>query len=89
MHHASCSCTCTTPSPPLSLPLSQVRILRALREHLRARGGTVRFSADVAALLVHEGRATGVRLASGEELRADHVVLAVGHSARRWVGFLG
>jgi len=33
-------------------------------------------------LLIEDGQVRGVTLASGETLRADHVVLAVGHSAR-------
>ena len=42
-----------------------VRILRSLREHLRAKGGEVRFSTDVKEVLVEGDRATGVRLACG------------------------
>lgn len=38
--------------------------------------GSVRVSSPVAQLLRHDGRVTGVRLASGEELTARHVVLA-------------
>jgi phytoene desaturase len=41
---------------------------------LRERGDTLRFNADVEQILVSDGRATGVRLRSGEALRADVVV---------------
>ncbi|HVF34744.1 MAG TPA: hypothetical protein VND91_05420, partial [Candidatus Saccharimonadia bacterium] len=60
-------------------------------EHMRATieglGGEFRFSSRVDDLLVELDAAgvrhvRGVRLASGEELRADHVVIALGHSAR-------
>ncbi len=65
--------------------------LVSMVEHMRATieslGGEIRFSQRVEDLLLEaEGtdrqRVRGVRLASGEELRSDHVVLAVGHSAR-------
>jgi uncharacterized FAD-dependent dehydrogenase len=62
------------------------KVVTALREHLEARGVTFRFGARVTALLTRdEGadrRIQGVRLESGEELGADAVVLATGHSAR-------
>ncbi|HEX7339387.1 MAG TPA: hypothetical protein VF271_05580 [Rhodanobacteraceae bacterium] len=60
-------------------------------ERLRARivelGGKIRFGQRVDDLLIEtdaraERHVRGVRLAGGEELRADHVVLALGHSAR-------
>ena len=55
-------------------------------EHLRATieslGGEYRFESKVTDLLIAENEIAGVRLESGEEIAADHVVLAVGHSAR-------
>jgi len=60
-------------------------------EHMRATieslGGEIRFSQRVDNLLIENDgdgvrRLRGVRLAGGGELRADHVVLALGHSAR-------
>ncbi len=60
-------------------------------EHMRATieslGGEIRFSSRVDDLLVETDPAgnrqmRGVTLANGEELRADQVVLALGHSAR-------
>ena len=65
--------------------------LVSMVEHMRATieslGGEIRFSQRVEDLLLEpEGderqRLRGVRLADGSELRSDHVVLAVGHSAR-------
>ena len=65
--------------------------LVSMVEHMRATieslGGEIRFGNRVDDVLV-EVDADGVRhlrgvtLASGEQLRADHVVLALGHSAR-------
>ena len=55
-------------------------------EHLRAKieglGGEIRFRSRVDDFLFEDGRLRGLVLAEGEEIRTDHVVLAVGHSAR-------
>jgi uncharacterized FAD-dependent dehydrogenase len=56
--------------------------LIALREHLSRQGCTYVWSDAVVDLMVRDGRVSGVRCASGRELEADAVVLAVGHSAR-------
>ncbi|HEY7373244.1 MAG TPA: FAD-dependent oxidoreductase [Polyangia bacterium] len=58
------------------------RVLQALRAHLAALGVDYRFESTVAGLRVAGGRVQAVRLAGGDELPADVVVLAVGHSAR-------
>jgi uncharacterized FAD-dependent dehydrogenase len=63
-----------------------VSMVEKMRAEITALGGEVRFGQQVTdVLLEREGeglRMRGVTLASGEELRADHAVLALGHSAR-------
>ncbi|MBU6248057.1 MAG: NAD(P)/FAD-dependent oxidoreductase [Xanthomonadaceae bacterium] len=64
-----------------------VSMVEHMRVTIESLGGEIRFGQRVEDLLLEpEGddrqRVRGVRLASGEELRSDHVVLAVGHSAR-------
>ncbi len=59
-----------------------VRIVRNLRHHLRSLGVDYRFETKAARLLVKSGRAVGAVTDRGEELVADAVVLATGHSAR-------
>eukprot|EP00892_Ulva_mutabilis_P004200 jgi/Ulvmu1/2151/UM129_0011.1 len=59
-----------------------VRVLRRFREMLHNLGAEVRFDARVDEILLEDGRASGVRLADGEVLRAADVVVAPGHSAR-------
>jgi uncharacterized FAD-dependent dehydrogenase len=59
-----------------------VGMVEKMRADIEALGGEVRFRQRVSGLLIEGGRLRGLTLASGEELRADHVVLAVGHSAR-------
>ncbi|KAG1438542.1 hypothetical protein G6F57_019804 [Rhizopus arrhizus] len=53
-----------------------------MRDTITKLGGEVRFSSKVETLQRENGQITGVTLASGEHIEADHVVLAIGHSAR-------
>ncbi len=68
------------------------RVVTALREHLESVGVHFRFEARVADLLVEvrggRRRVAGVALGSGEQLAAEWVVLATGHSARDVHGML-
>lgn len=59
-------------------------VVTALRQHLEGVGVQFRFGARVVEVLRtgSPARVTGVRLADGSELEAEHVVLATGHSAR-------
>jgi uncharacterized FAD-dependent dehydrogenase len=63
-----------------------VTIVESLREQIEALGGEYRFGCRVDDLDIEgadgERRIRGVMLADGTHLAADHVVLAVGHSAR-------
>jgi len=59
------------------------KVITALRTHLTQVGVQFRFGARVTQVLRSEGgRVRGVRLSDGEEIGADVVVLATGHSAR-------
>ncbi len=59
-----------------------VTMVEAMRATIEGLGGEYRFQSKVADLLVENRAVRGVRLESGEEILSDHVVLAVGHSAR-------
>jgi hypothetical protein len=69
-----------------------VGMVEKMRAEIEALGGEVRFGQRVVDLLIEPGPAQGgaaagchvrgLTLASGEQLRADQVVLALGHSAR-------
>jgi 1-hydroxycarotenoid 3,4-desaturase len=50
------------------------RVAKALEALAVRRGARMRFGAHVEDILVTDGRASGVRLAGGEELRADAIV---------------
>lgn len=57
-------------------------VLVGLRKRMEREGVTFRFGDRVRELRVEGGRVSGVVLASGEELFAERVMLAMGHSAR-------
>ncbi len=57
-------------------------IVKRMRMEIIRLGGTVRFGCQVTDLLLEHGRIRGVQINDAEEIAADAVVLAVGHSAR-------
>ncbi len=64
-----------------------VGMVEKIREEIIALGGEIRFSARVDEIMYERddsgnGQVIGVRLACGDVIDTDHVVLAVGHSAR-------
>jgi uncharacterized FAD-dependent dehydrogenase len=60
-----------------------VTVVENMRADIERHGGEYRFGTRVANLLrTQDGRIAGVRLASGEEIAASHIILAPGHSAR-------
>ena len=63
-----------------------VTIVESMRQTIEELGGEYRFSSKVVDLDIEESggqrRVRGVVLDNGEHLASDHVVLAVGHSAR-------
>ena len=59
-----------------------VQMVERMRAGIEALGGEFRFESRVDGLEIERGQIRGVVLASGEHLASDHVVLAIGHSAR-------
>jgi hypothetical protein len=59
-----------------------LRFCGKMRAELSELGAEIRFGARVDDLLADGGRVRAVRLASGEEIPCEALVLAVGHSAR-------
>jgi len=64
-----------------------VRVVENMRATIASLGGEIRFQRRVADFDIERdsnggGRLRGVVLADGERIAADHVVLAIGHSAR-------
>ena len=59
-----------------------VGVVEKMRAEIIALGGEVRFEQRVTDVLIEAGHIRGVTLSGGEQIAADHVVLAIGHSAR-------
>jgi len=59
-----------------------VGMVEKMRETIQSLGGEIRFENRVDDITITDGQVTGVVLASGERIAANHLVLAVGHSAR-------
>jgi hypothetical protein len=59
-----------------------VGMVEQMRREIELLGGEVRFRQRVTGLQIEQGRVLGVTLASGETLPGEHVILALGHSAR-------
>ncbi|MGB3208311.1 MAG: NAD(P)/FAD-dependent oxidoreductase [Crinalium sp.] len=59
-----------------------VKIVQTMRANIESLGGEIRFESRVEDIHIEQGQVRGVTLASGEYIASDHVVLAVGHSAR-------
>ncbi len=59
-----------------------VKMVEAMRTEIESLGGEIRFQQQVTDILIEDGQVRGLTLASGEQLEADQVILALGHSAR-------
>ena len=59
-----------------------VSMVIKMRAEIEALGGEIRFEQKVTDVLIEDGHIRGLTLESGEQLATDHVVLALGHSAR-------
>ena len=59
-----------------------VKMVESIRATITELGGEIRFGSKVERVLIENHQVKGVELASGEKIATDHIVLAVGHSAR-------
>jgi len=59
-----------------------VSMVEKMRAEIRELGGEVRFETRVDDFDIDGGKLRGLKLSTGEYLPAEHVILAVGHSAR-------
>jgi uncharacterized FAD-dependent dehydrogenase len=65
-----------------------VGMVEAMRAEIEALGGKYRFGTKVTDFHIENGAIQGLTLSTGEYIEADHVVLAIGHSARDTFGVL-
>ena len=59
-----------------------VSMIEKMRAEIEALGGEIRFRSHVTDICIEAGRVRGVQLDDGTQIDADHVILALGHSAR-------
>src|SRR5574343_912949 len=59
-----------------------VKMVENMRATITELGGEIRFGSKVDKIDIADGQVRGVVLAGGERIAAEHVVLAIGHSAR-------
>ncbi len=59
-----------------------VVIVQNMRAEIESLGGEFRFQTKVTDIEIQDNQVKGVRLANGDFLESNHVVLAIGHSAR-------
>ncbi|MFM1870075.1 MAG: hypothetical protein RLY99_819, partial [Pseudomonadota bacterium] len=59
-----------------------VGMVEKIRQEIIDLGGEIRFQQKVTSFDIQDGQLKALHLESGEVLEADHVVLALGHSAR-------
>ncbi|CAN7632077.1 NAD(P)/FAD-dependent oxidoreductase [Variovorax sp. LjRoot290] len=64
-----------------------VKVVENMREQITALGGEIRFEQRATDVLIEDGQLRGLtvldqRTGESSELRADHVVMALGHSSR-------
>jgi uncharacterized FAD-dependent dehydrogenase len=59
-----------------------VKMVEQMRATIEELGGEIRFETRVEDMEIENGQMRALHLSGGERLEADHVVLAIGHSAR-------
>ena len=59
-----------------------VGMVEKMRETIQSLGGEIRFESRVDDIEISDGQVQGVVLANGEHIATNHLVLAIGHSAR-------
>ena len=59
-----------------------LNVVQSIRHRIISLGGEVRFNTRVTGLKTENGAVSGVELEDGTFVETDHVILAIGHSAR-------
>ncbi|MES2071784.1 MAG: NAD(P)/FAD-dependent oxidoreductase [Pseudomonadota bacterium] len=59
-----------------------VKMIEEMRTNIESLGGEIRFQQKVTDIDIQDGQVCGLHVNDGEYIKTDHVVLAIGHSAR-------
>lgn len=65
-----------------------VTMVENIRATIESLGGEIRFQSKVTDVLIEDQQVRAVMLENGEQIRSDHVVFALGHSARDTMAML-
>lgn len=65
-----------------------VSVIEKMRATIESLGGEIRFQSRVSDVHLDNGQMRGLRLTDGSEIDCEHVILAIGHSARDTFGML-
>ena len=57
-------------------------VVQNIRQRICSLGGEVRFLSQVTGILTDNGKVTGVEINHAETISCDHIIFAIGHSAR-------
>lgn len=57
-------------------------VVKSMREYIIQQGGIIHFNSKVEKMIIENNCCRGVVLDNGKEFNSDHVILAIGHSAR-------
>ena len=58
------------------------KVVKNVRDTIESLGGEIRFDSKVTDFFIENGKITGLEINDSETLKADEVILAIGHSAR-------
>ena len=58
------------------------KVVKNVRDTIESLGGEIRFDSKVTDFFIESGKITGLEINDSETLKADEVILAIGHSAR-------
>ncbi|MCX2576283.1 NAD(P)/FAD-dependent oxidoreductase [Pedobacter sandarakinus] len=58
------------------------QIITSIRETIQSAGGEIMFDSQMTDLLISFGKVIGIEVNFDEQIHADHIILATGHSAR-------
>ncbi len=58
------------------------KVIKNMREHIKSLGGEFRFNACLTDLRIEENKVSAIEINQKEWISANHLILAIGHSAR-------
>ncbi|MGL4372677.1 MAG: NAD(P)/FAD-dependent oxidoreductase, partial [Turicibacter sp.] len=57
-------------------------VVKNIREKIISLGGEIHFNTTVTDFMIEEGQIKGIKIKGGDTIETEHVIIAIGHSAR-------